>query len=83
MRLFAIFLDDYHVRKENSIRVRAPLQQFIDTQLGPSDMIGLMYPLESIFGVRLSRNHTAVMHYIEKFVGRKYDYRPTNDLEEK
>src|SRR5665213_826079 len=83
VRLFAIFLDDYHVRKENSIRVRAPLQQFIDTQLGPSDMIGLMYPLESIFGVRLSRNHTAVMHDIEKFIGRKYDYRPTNDLEEK
>ena len=83
VRLFAIFLDDYHVRKENSIRVRAPIEQFIDTQLGPSDMIGLMYPLESIFGVRMSRNHTAVMHDIERFIGRKYDYRPTNDLEEK
>src|SRR6266567_3227651 len=46
VRLFAIFLDDYHVRKENSLRVRAPLQQFVQTQLGPTDMIGLMYPLE-------------------------------------
>src|SRR5712675_1129229 len=33
VRLFAIFLDDYHVRKENSIRVRQPLEQFVQTQL--------------------------------------------------
>ena len=36
VRLFAIFLDDYHVRKENSIRVRAPIEQFVQTQLGPT-----------------------------------------------
>src|ERR1041384_1174026 len=34
VRLFAIFLDDYHVRKENSLRVRAPLEQFVQTHLG-------------------------------------------------
>ena len=81
VRLFAVFLDDYHVRKENSIRVRAPLVQFIENQLGPSDMIGLMYPLESVFGVRMTRNHPSVEHDIERFLGRKYDYTPTNDLE--
>src|SRR5215831_8393421 len=81
VRLFAIFLDDYHVRKENSLRVRQPIQQFVQTQLGPSDMIGLMYPLESIFSVRMTRNHKAVMAGIDKFLGRKYDYTPTNDLE--
>ncbi len=31
VRLFAIFLDDYHVRKENSLRVRQPLEQFVQT----------------------------------------------------
>src|SRR6185369_9763305 len=61
VRLFAIFLDDYHVRKENSIRVRTPLEQFVQTQLGPSDMMGLMYPLESVFNVRMTRNHEAVV----------------------
>jgi VWFA-related protein len=81
VRLFAIFLDDYHVRKENSIRVRQPIEQFVQTQLGPSDMIGLMYPLESIFSVRMTRNHDAVVSGLEKFMGRKYDYTPTNDLE--
>ncbi|HET9831950.1 MAG TPA: VWA domain-containing protein [Vicinamibacterales bacterium] len=81
VRLFAIFLDDYHVRKENSLRVRQPIQQFVQTQLGPSDMIGLMYPLESIFSVRMTRNHNAVVAGIDKFLGRKYDYTPMNDLE--
>src|SRR5215467_12097942 len=81
VRLFAIFLDDYHVRKENSIRVRQPIEQFVQTQLGPSDMIGLMYPLESVFNVRMTRNHDAVVSGVEKFLGRKYDYTPLNDLE--
>jgi len=81
VRLFAIFLDDYHVRKENSLRVRAPLQQFVQTQLGPTDMIGLMYPLESVFNVRMTRNQDQVVRGLEKFLGRKYDYRPENDLE--
>ena len=81
VRLFAIFLDDYHVRKENSLRVREPLEQFVQTQLGPSDMIGLMYPLESVFNVRMTRNHEAVVKGLDRFLGRKYDYRPENDLE--
>src|SRR4051812_27478009 len=81
VRLFAIFLDDYHVRKENSIRVRQPIEQFVQTQLGPSDMIGLMYPLESVFSVRMTRNHNAVVSGVEKFLGRKSDYTPLNDVE--
>src|SRR5581483_12124877 len=46
VRLFGIFLDDYHVRKGTSLSVRNPLTRFIDTQIGPSDMVGVMYPLE-------------------------------------
>src|SRR6266850_6753378 len=81
VRLFAIFLDDYHVRKENSLRVRAPLEQFVQTQLGPSDMIGLMYPLQSVLNVRMTRNKDQVARGLDKFLGRKYDYIPLNDLE--
>src|ERR1041385_5452455 len=81
VRLFAVFLDDYHVRKENSLRVRAPLEQFVQTQLGPSDMIGLMYPLESVLNVRMTRNKDQVARGLDKFLGRKYDYTPENDLE--
>jgi VWFA-related protein len=82
VRLFAIFLDDYHVRRGASMAVRAPLERFINTQLGPSDMIGIMYPLETLASLRMTRNHDAVMKAVEQFTGRKFDYTPKNELEE-
>src|SRR5436190_794269 len=47
VRLFAIFFDDYHVRRGASMSVRNPITKFVDTQIGPTDMVGIMYPLES------------------------------------
>ncbi len=82
VRLFGIFLDDYHVRKGTSLSVRNPLSRFIDTQIGPSDMVGIMYPLETTSSVRFTRNHDAVMKAMQQFVGRKYDYTPRNQFEE-
>ncbi len=82
VRLFAMFLDDYHVRKDSSLVMRQQLARFIETQLGPSDMIGLMSPLEAMAAVRMTRNHNAVQRALEQFEGRKYDYRPQNAAEE-
>src|SRR5438093_9541623 len=69
VRLFAIFLDDYHVRRGASMAVRNPLTKFVETQLGPSDMIGVMYPLESTAAVRMTRNHDAVVRGLQQFQG--------------
>src|SRR5260370_20677199 len=63
--------------------VREPLARFIDRQLGPTDMIGLMYPLETTASVRMTRNHEAVMRGLQQFVGRKFDYTPRNELEDR
>ena len=82
VRLFAIFLDDYHVRRGTSLAVRNQLSRFVETQLGPSDMIGLMYPLESTASVRMTRNHSAVVRGLQQFTGRKYEYEPKNQFEE-
>ena len=82
VRLFAIFLDDYHVRKIQSMSVRDPLSRFVERQLGPSDMIGLMYPLQSVLNVRMTRNHGAIIQGLQKFMGRRYDYTPMNDIEQ-
>jgi VWFA-related protein len=82
VRLFAILLDDYHVRRENSISVREPLTRFIQTQLRPNDMIAVMYPLTPASDVSFTRNHASIISAIERFEGRKYDYRPRNQLEE-
>ncbi len=83
VRLFAIFLDDYHVRRGTSLAVREPLSRFVARQLGPTDMIGVMYPLETTASVRMTRNHEAVIKGLQQFVGRKYEYTPKNYLEEK
>jgi VWFA-related protein len=82
VRLFGLFLDDYHVRLGSSLSARNEIARFIETQLGPSDMIGVMYPLTPLDAVRFTRNHDAVMRGVQQFAGRKYDYQAKNSLEE-
>jgi VWFA-related protein len=82
VRLFAFFLDDYHVRRESSMQAREQLARFVETQLGPTDMVGMMYPLQETASVRMTRNHDAIMRGLEQFEGRKYDYTPRNQYEE-
>lgn len=83
VRLFGIFLDDYHTKLSSSLGARRQIAQFIDTQLGPSDMVGIMYPLEQISQVLMTRDHDAIKRGIEQFTGRKFDYRPMNPVEER
>jgi len=80
VRLFAIFLDDYHVRMGASLRIREPIIEFIRT-LAPTDMLGIMYPLTPLSAVQMTRDHEAVVATIEDFRGRKYDYEPQNQFE--
>ena len=83
VRIFVIMLDEYQVRRGASLVVREPLVRFIRTQLGPLDLLGVMYPLTPVSGLRLTRNHEAVVREIERFVGRKYEYTPKNEFEER
>lgn len=80
-RIFTIFLDDYHVRKETSMSVKKPVVEFIANQLAPGDLLGVMYPLTPVDAVVVNRNHQGVINTVEKFMGRKYDYEPINDVE--
>jgi VWFA-related protein len=80
-RIFTFFLDDYHVRKETSMSVKKPVVEFIANQLAPGDLVGVMYPLTPIDAVLINRNHQGVINTVEKFMGRKYDYEPINDVE--
>jgi VWFA-related protein len=82
VRVFAILLDDYHVRRANSVSVREPLTKFIQTQLRPNDMVAVMYPLTPITDLSFTRDHEKIIGAINAFEGRKYDYRPRNQLEE-
>jgi VWFA-related protein len=83
VRLFGIFLDDYHVRRGASMVARDQIANFVATQLGPSDMIGLMYPLTPLDAVRFTRNHDAIEGALHQFLGRKFEYDPKNEVERK
>jgi VWFA-related protein len=82
VRLFTIFLDDYHVRRGSAMVVRKALVDFMQKDVGPSDMVGVMYPLQPVSALRMTRDHDSVISILNKFEGRKYDYRPRNSIEE-
>jgi VWFA-related protein len=82
VRIFVFFMDDYHVRRANSMSVRPALQRFIQQQLRPTDMIGIMYPLMPVSDLQLTRDHDKIANAINTFEGRKFDYTPRNIVEQ-
>lgn len=80
-RIFAFFLDDYHVMRDSSMAMRKPVIDFIAHQLQPSDLATVMYPLTPVDAAVLTRNHQGIINAVEKFEGRKYNYEPVNAVE--
>ncbi len=81
-RLFIVFLDDYHVRKGNSLRVREQLARFV-ANLSARDLVAVLYPLTPVTAATFSRHHEGTAAAIMNFEGRKYDYTPRNAYEER
>jgi len=80
-RIIVFFLDDYHVRDLNAIRMRESLIEFVETQLMPTDLVGVMYPLMPMIDFQLTRDHSQVVRALQGFEGRKYNYDPRNMYE--
>jgi VWFA-related protein len=80
-RIFVFFLDDYHVRLGSSMAVRRHLVEFVQTQLGPHDLLAVMYPLSPLDSVVLTRDHSSIVRVLDRFEGRKFDYTPRNETE--
>jgi VWFA-related protein len=83
VRLFVILWDDYHIRRGSALAAKEPLVRFVRNTLGPADIIGVMYPLTSFNTIGYTRNHEAVVKEILRLDGRKHDYQPKNEFEEK
>lgn len=83
VRLFVIFFDDYHVRRGSAMSVREPLLNFVNNQIGPADLVGLMYPLTPVSAIGLTRNRSSLAGAIRSFEGRRFDYKPRNLVEER
>jgi len=81
-RLFAIFLDEYHVTAGPAVaRVRELLADLVDRNLGPGDLMLVVKPLDSLQNLRLTRDSSAVRASIAAFGGRKGDYTPRTAFE--
>ena len=82
VRVLAIVLDDYHTRKITAMGVREPLTNFIQNQLGPNDLVAVMYPLTPVSELLFTNDHQSIVRAIQAFEGRKFDYIPRNRFEE-
>jgi len=76
-RLIVFFLDDYHVRRINSMRLREQLARFA-SELTAHDLMALMYPLTPPQGLTFTYDRDGMANEIAHFEGRKYDYTPRN-----
>ena len=82
VRVFVIFFDDYHVRRENGIRAGRMLSEFLENNLRPTDLVGIMYPLTPLFDLRLTRNHASIINALHNLQGVKYEYDARNAFED-
>jgi len=81
VRVYAIFLDDYHVQRLGELRVVEPLLAFVNL-LPPTDLVAVYYPLDSMTDVHFERDRAPVIKAIRAFRGRRGDYTPTRPVEE-
>jgi VWFA-related protein len=81
-RLIVIFLDDYHTRKGNALRVRGQLARWVST-LSDRDLVAVGYPLTPASALTFTYDHDGLARAVARFEGRKYDYTPRNAYEER
>ncbi|MGE4056087.1 MAG: VWA domain-containing protein [Vicinamibacterales bacterium] len=82
-RIVGIFLDDYHVSAGRSAeRIRAALEEFVTSQLGPGDLVAVVRPLDSLLRITATPDRDAVREAIRSFEGRKGLFEPRNDFEQ-
>jgi VWFA-related protein len=82
-RLFALFLDEYHVTAGPAVdRARAALTEFVERHLGPRDLVLIVKPLDSLPNLSVTRDRAAIRDAIAGFVGRNGDYTPRSAFEQ-
>jgi VWFA-related protein len=83
VRLFAIFLDDYHIDRVPSITLplRAALKTFVE-QLQPTDLVVLMDPLTTLDSLKYTRDKQYLLDRIARFEGRRGELFPVRSAVE-
>jgi VWFA-related protein len=83
VRLFVLFLDDYHVDKAPQVMIplRRTLKAFVD-KLGPYDLVAVMDPLTPLTHLQFTRDRSRVMEIVQKFEGRRGELFPVRSAAE-
>lgn len=83
VRLFVLFLDDYHVDKHPQVMIplRRTLKAFVE-KLGPYDLVAVMDPLTPLTHLEFTRNRSALMEKVQKFEGRRGELFPVRSAAE-
>jgi VWFA-related protein len=81
-RLFAMYLDEYHVAPgAASDRMRRALTSFLDQSVGPNDRVIVLKPLDSLLRIEPTPDLDAARRVVAAFEGRKGDYAPHTESE--
>jgi VWFA-related protein len=81
-RVFAFFLDEFHVSPGASTeRVRQAITEFVAQNLRPQDLAVVLKPLDPVTSIRFTRDRALLRAAIETFAGRKGDYAPRTPCE--
>lgn len=81
VRVFALFLDDYHLTRSPAItlRLREALAAFVEN-LGPTDLVAVMDPLTPLSALQFTRSRAELLERIRRFEGRRGIYVPARSL---
>jgi hypothetical protein len=75
VRLFGIFLDEYHISRMEPLKVIGPLIDFVRA-LPPADLVAVYFPGLSALDIRYTRDREATIRTIRSFQGRLGIYTP-------
>ena len=83
VRLFVLFLDDYHVDKSPTVMIplKRTLNAFVD-RLGPYDLVAVMDPLTPLTHVEFTRDHNRIREIVNNFEGRRGELFPVRSAAE-
>jgi VWFA-related protein len=83
VRLFVLFLDDYHVDKAPQVMIplRRTLKAFVE-KLGPFDLVAVVDPLTPLTHIEFTRDRNALLERVSKFEGRRGELFPVRSAAE-
>ena len=83
VRVFAIFLDDYHVDKQPAITAtaRKTLKDLV-AKFGPNDLVTIVDPLTPLSHVKFTRSHEEMLERVATFEGRRGETFPVRSVME-